>query len=72
MINKNKHIRAILVNDWMFRMISLNFVNKMNAHKVNKKISIFRIQNDYTSSWRRKNKERFLFLRKLFFYSYRI
>ncbi len=42
MINEDKYIYAILVNNRMSRMISLNHVNKKNVHKVNKKITILR------------------------------
>ncbi len=50
MINEDRYTRAILANDRVSRMISLSYVNKTNAHKVNKKISILRIQDDYASS----------------------
>jgi DNA-directed RNA polymerase len=72
MINEDKYTRAILVNDRMSRVISLSYVNKTNAHKVNKKILILRIQDDYASFKRRKSKEKFLFLRRFFFHTYRI
>jgi hypothetical protein len=51
---------------------SLSYVNKTNAHRINMKISIFRIQDDYASSWRRKNKKKFLFFRRFFFHTYSI
>jgi hypothetical protein len=36
LINKDKYIRIIFVNDRMSRMISLSYVNKTNEHRINK------------------------------------
>jgi hypothetical protein len=36
LINKDKYIRIIFVNDQMSRMISLSYVNKTNEHRINK------------------------------------
>ncbi len=52
MINEDRFTRAILVNDRMSRVISINQTSKTNVYKVNKKITIFRRKVDYTSSKR--------------------